>query len=103
MKIKKGVRYNIRRGVVLILLFSIIYAGYNFIGFVFRSNKINIENYDRVECIVSEGDTIWEMQDEMLSGGEDIRDILEEVKKINNKKVLNAERGEIITLLRKKN
>ena len=72
---------------------------------LFSTEKLSItDRFEKVEIYISEGETAWTIQSRLMGEvtGFDIRDLLEDVKQINNRDNLNLVQGETVVFFKAK-
>lgn len=91
---------NKKKFVRSILLILTITLG---ISFLVSTNTFSHQEIKYKEIAIIEGDTLWdiaenEKQNNSYYKGQDIRDIIESIKKINNLKTSNLKSGQILEI-----
>lgn len=91
---------NKKKFVRSILLILTITLG---ISFLISTNTFSHQEIKYKEIAIIEGDTLWdiaenEKQNNSYYKGQDIRDIIESIKKINNLKTSNLKSGQILEI-----
>lgn len=91
---------NKKKFVRSILLILTITLG---ISFLISTNTFSHQEIKYKEIAIIEGDTLWdiaenEKQNNSYYKGQDIRDIIESIKKINNLETSNLKSGQILEI-----
>lgn len=79
--------------IILLILFS-IYAVTK------RFNELNSVNYNEVEYIVQENDTLWSIAEKFATEHQDLREYVYKIKQVNNISTSNLEVGQTIIIFK---
>ena len=90
---KKIYLKNPERLIICIVLFFILFGIF---GFQNVSLGESVPNYITIK--VSKGDTLWTIASDYVKDGEDIRDVIAEIKELNNLKNSNIKVGQELTI-----
>ena len=89
MKKKLYLKNPERLIICIVILFFILFGIF---GFQNVSLGESVPNYITIK--VSKGDTLWTIASDFVKDGEDIRDLIAEIKQINNLKNSNIKVGQ---------
>ncbi|MBQ7668197.1 MAG: LysM peptidoglycan-binding domain-containing protein [Clostridia bacterium] len=79
--------------ICIVILFFILFGIF---GFQNVSLGESVPNYITIK--VSKGDTLWTIASDYVKDGEDIRDVIAEIKELNNLKNSNIKVGQELTI-----